>query len=140
MSGASAIENSSVPTNVAVSGAIVETGINFHPSMVHGVKATFFDTVSGDLSGTAIINIFSSEQDGGNVINVIGARIWHLADGQLFTSEVGNHLVDDSTTVHATVTGGTGTYKGATGTLTLLGVHLPDRTEFTYSGTLVLLK
>jgi hypothetical protein len=140
MSGASATENRSVPTNVVVSGAIVETVVNFHPSKAHGVKATFLDTMSGDLSGTGIINIYSSEQDGENVINVIGARIWHLAEGQLFTSEVGNHLVDGTSTVHSTVTGGTGIYKGATGTLILLGVHLPDRIEFTYSGTLVLLK
>ena len=51
MSGASATQRSSVPTNVVVSGAIVETVINFHTSTPFGVKATFFDTMSGDLSG-----------------------------------------------------------------------------------------
>lgn len=84
-------------------------------------------------------NIFSGEQVGDNVLNVVGTRIWQLADGQLFTSEVGDNLAG-ATTVHATVTGGTGTYKRATGHLLLLGVHLPDHVEFTYSGTLVLLK
>ena len=72
-------------------------------------------------------------------ITFVGTRIWHLAEGQLFTSEVGENLAG-AATVQATVTGGTGIYKGATGTLTLLGIHLPDRVEFTYSGTLVLLK
>lgn len=139
ISSVSATENSSVPTNVVVSGAIVETVINFHPSMAHGVEATFFDTMSGDLSGTGIINIFSGEQEGENVHNVVGTRIWNLAEGHLFTSEVGENLAG-AATVHATVTGGTGIYKGATGNLLLLGVHLPDRVEFTYSGTLVLFK
>jgi hypothetical protein len=139
MSGASARENTSVPTNVVVSGAIIETPVHFHPTQPHGVQATLLDTMSGDLSGTGLVNIYSSQKDGENTVNILAARIWHLAEGQLFTSEVGE-ISGEVTTVHSTVTGGTGVYKGATGNLTMLGVHLPDHVEFTYSGTLVLLK
>lgn len=139
MSGACAREKTSVPTTVAVSGGIIETPVHFHATKPHGVQATLIDTMSGDLAGTGLINIYSSQQDGENTINVLGTRIWHLAEGQLFTSEVGA-IVGEVTTVHSTVTGGTGVYKGATGDLTLLGAHFPDHVEFTYSGTLVLLK
>ena len=136
----SASEIQGIPTNVVVNGTMVETDINAHFSEPYGVKFTLKSTISGDLSGTGINNIYSSELDGVNVVNVLGNRIWHLTEGQLFTSEVGQNLAGDAT-IQAKVTGGTGIYKGATGTLLLIGTHVPpNRVELTYTGILVLLK
>ena len=127
---------------VLVNGVMISDIIHGFPNHpVHGAVLTAHETWEGGVVGEAITHNFSSEPAGPGVqLNGIGAS-------KVFTSE-GSLFLDNSVERHQTlidivsvVTGGTGIYKRASGTLTLTGMfdpNVPGRANFVYSGIIYL--
>ena len=106
---------------VYVSGTMDERIVEANLRNVGGLHVTSFDLVYGDLAGTGILHIYSSEfVNPITELNIIATRKISTADGHLFMSEVGNRI-GSGVDVVSTVTGGTGMFKGSTGMLVLHG-------------------
>jgi hypothetical protein len=122
--------------SILVNGVIHEqiTEGNTNPNLPDGPVVTASDTWGGSLIGTGIVHIFSSEPTPpDSQLNIISERKLFTSDGNLFLSEVGEKHGPNIEVV-SVVSGGTGIYKGATGTLTLTGVQIRGGANFVYSG------
>jgi hypothetical protein len=123
---------------VHVAGTFEERFFQFNLTAPHGVVATAFDTFTGDLAGTGLLHIHSSEFISFDTeLNVVSTRTIFTSQGNLFLSEVGERNGDD-VAVLSTVTGGTGVFKRASGQLSLDGTHGATFVSFTYTGSITL--
>jgi hypothetical protein len=96
-----------------------------------------YGTATGDLAGPYKAK-FISTQDDGTKTTVTSGRTIDTAQGTLVLDEVG-HVDDATKEVNAvsTVSGGSGIFKNASGTLYLSGqINANDTVTFTYSGTI----
>ena len=121
--------------SILVNGVVSEQFIHGNPFQTpHGDLVEAEDEWSGTLVGDGIVHAFSSDFVPPNTsLNVVSERKLFTADGNLFLSEVGDRygpLVE----VVSVVNGGTGIYKGATGTLTFTGTLGGGQIHFVYSG------
>ena len=122
---------------IQVNGTIIETVVEHNVRAPLGVEVTAFDEVDGDLAGQGVVHIFSSDfVNPTTELNVISARSIFTSEGNLFLSEVGER-VGDNTHVVSTVIGGTGIFIGASGQLVLNGVLTHPGIFFTYGGTIL---
>ena len=122
---------------VQVSGTMDETIVEANLRNTGGLHVTSFDTFYGDLAGTGILHVYSTEfVDPVTELNVISTRKISTADGHLFLSEVG-HRIGSNVDVVSTVTGGTGIFKDSTGGLILHGAVIEGvGVHFTYNGSI----
>jgi len=127
-------------TDLSVSGTITEQFIQGAFSGPNGLAVTANDVFAGDIAGEGVAHIFSAEivdWSVPTVENVVSRRDVKTADGNLYFEEVGSRHGDD-VSVTSTIVRGTGMYKGATGVLTLTGVHNATGVDFTYQGVITL--
>ncbi|MGE5088469.1 MAG: hypothetical protein ACM3QY_05025 [Candidatus Levyibacteriota bacterium] len=122
---------------ILVNGVVSEQFVYGNPSQTpHGDVVQAEDEWSGTLVGDGVVHIFSSDfVPPDTSLSVASERKLFTTDGNLFFSEVGDRygsLVE----VVSEVNGGTGIYKGATGTLTFTGTLGGGKTEFVYSGVI----
>jgi hypothetical protein len=123
--------------SILVNGVVSEQFVHGNPFQTpHGDVVEADDEWSGTLVGDGVVHTFSSDFVPPNTsLNVVSERKLFTTDGNLFLSEVGDRygsLVE----VVSVVNGGTGIYKGATGTLTFTGTLGGGQINFAYSGVI----
>lgn len=123
--------------SILVNGVMSEQIIYGNPFQNgHGDLLEAEDEWSGTLVGDGVVHVFSSNfVPPVTNLNVVSERKLFTADGNLFFSELGDRYGSLVETV-SVISGGTGIYKGATGTLTFTGTLGGGKIEFVYSGVI----
>lgn len=123
--------------SVLVKGAMSEHIVYGNPAQNgHGDLLEAKDEWSGTLVGDGVVHVFTSDFVPPNTnLNVVSERKPFTTDGNIFLSEVGDRYGSLVETV-SVVNGGTGIYKGATGTLTFTGTLGGGTIDFVYSGVI----
>jgi len=123
--------------SVLVTGTVYAEFVHGNPFQTpHGAVVQSREVWGGSIEGTGISHVFSSEFIPPDTsLNVISDRKVFTANGNLVLSEVGDRHGTNIEVV-SVILGGTGLYKGATGTLTFTGILGGGAVEFVYSGVI----
>jgi hypothetical protein len=123
--------------SVLVTGTVTAEFVHGNPFQTpHGAVVQSREVWEGSLVGTGIGHVFSSEFTPPDTsLNVASQRKLFTSDGNLFFSELGDRR-GANVEVVSVIQGGTGLFKGATGTLTFTGILGGGTITFVYSGVI----
>jgi hypothetical protein len=123
--------------SVLVFGTVNSEFVHGNPFQTpHGAVVQSREVWEGSIAGTGISHVFSSEFTPPDTsLNVVSNRKVFTSDGNLFLSESGERH-GANVEVVSVIQGGSGLYKGATGTLTFTGILGGGTVIFAYSGVI----